>query len=85
MVPVVRTVSFDSKVEVLFFGLGCQEFWHAVEVDLIGREPIQAGVRSDGIVKLQVATDQSSGLVDRLVGMQVDLRPVKTSLVNWLP
>jgi len=36
MVPVVRTVFADFYVEVLFFGLGCQRFWRAVEVDRVG-------------------------------------------------
>ena len=30
-------------------------------------------MRSDGVVELDVATDRRSGLVDRLVGMQVNL------------
>ena len=46
VVPVVRTL----------FSLGCQEFWQAVEVGLIGRERPKGGMRSDGIVELQVAT-----------------------------
>ena len=60
-------------MEVLFFGLGCQRFWQAVEVDLIGREPVQAGVRPLGVIKLQVFPDGSSGFADRLVGVEIDL------------
>jgi hypothetical protein len=36
VVPVVRTVFADFSVEVLFFGLGCQRFWQAVEVNRVG-------------------------------------------------
>jgi nucleosome binding factor SPN SPT16 subunit len=46
VVPVVRTVFAFSKVEVLFFGLGCQGCWQAVEIYLIGRQCPQAGVRT---------------------------------------
>ena len=53
--------------------LGCHGFWQAVEVYLIGRERFQAGVRPDGVVELQVAGDGSSGLLDRGVGVKVDL------------
>lgn len=44
-----------------------------MEVYLIGREPLQAGVWPDGVVKLQVAADGRSGLADRSVGVQIDL------------
>lgn len=37
--------------------LGCQGYWQAVEVYLIGRERFQAGVRPDGVIELQVAAD----------------------------
>jgi hypothetical protein len=43
VVPVVQTVFADVLVEVLFFGLGCQRFWQAVEVgwgDNVGIVPI---------------------------------------------
>ena len=56
-----------SYVKVLAFGSGCHRIRQTVEVNLFGREPIQAGVRSDGVVELDVATDQSPGFVDRLV------------------
>ena len=58
-------------MEELFFGLGCHEFWQAVEVYLIGRELPQAGVRAGGVVELDGATDGRPGLADRLVGVQV--------------
>ena len=48
-------------------------FRQAVEVGLIGREPIQAGVRPDGVIELQVFPDGSSGFGDRLVSMEIDL------------
>jgi hypothetical protein len=60
-------------VEVLVLGLGYQSIRQAVEIDLIGRERPQAGMRSDGIVELQIATDQRLGLVDYFVGMKIDL------------
>ena len=52
---------------------GCHEFRQAVEVDLIGREPIQAGVRPGGVIELQVFRDGSPGFVDRPVGVEIDL------------
>ena len=55
------------------FGLGCQGFRQAVEVDLIGRERPQAGMRSDGIIELQVAADGLPCLLDRFVGVKIDL------------
>ena len=60
-------------MEVLFFGLGCHRFWQAVDVDLVGRFCLQAGMGSDGVVELQVSADRSSGCVNRLVGVEVDL------------
>jgi hypothetical protein len=57
----------------LFLHLGCHGFWQAVEVYLIGRLRFQAGVRSNGVIELQVSADGSSCLADRGVGVQVDL------------
>jgi hypothetical protein len=48
-------------VEELSFGLGCQRFWQAIEVYLIGRERFQAGVGSDGVVEVDVTSDGRSG------------------------
>jgi hypothetical protein len=102
-------------VEVPFFA--CQGYWQAVEVHLIGRLRIQAGVLPGNVVEVDVTADGLPGLVDRGVGVQGDLfvletrstkirrgesrqrplpsmlilipsffsRPVKVSLVNWLP
>src|ERR1035441_7340225 len=55
------------------FCSGCLECRQAVEVDLIGREPIQAGVWTNGVIKLQVLGDRSSCHLDRFVGVQIDL------------
>jgi hypothetical protein len=55
------------------FCSGCHEFRQAVEVDLVGREPIQAGVRPGGVVELQVFSDGSPGFLDRLLCMEIDL------------
>ena len=52
---------------------GCHGFWQAVEVDLIGREPVQAGVRPLGVIKLQVFPDGSPGFLDCLVCVEIDL------------
>jgi hypothetical protein len=49
-------------MEELFFGLGCQGFWQAVEVYLIGRKRLQAGVGPGGVVEVDIATDGRSGL-----------------------
>ena len=45
----------------------------AGEADLIGREPIQAGVRSDGVLELQIFPDGIPRSLDRLVSVQADL------------
>ena len=60
-------------MEVLAFVLGCQCFWQAVEVYLIGRLRFQAGVWPSGVVEVDVAADRLPGLVDRGVSMQVNL------------
>ena len=60
-------------MEVLVLGLGCQGFWQAVEVYRIGRERLQAGMRTDGVVELDVLPDRGSGLMHRLVGVEIDL------------
>jgi hypothetical protein len=52
---------------------GCHRFRQPVEVGLIGREATQAGVRPDGVIKLQVFPDRSPGLPNRLVGVKIDL------------
>jgi hypothetical protein len=36
--------------------LCCQGFWRTVEVDLIGRERIQAGMRPGGVIEIDVAS-----------------------------
>jgi len=44
-----------------------------VKVYLIGRERIQARVRSGGVVEVDVAADFSSSLLHRLVGVQIQV------------
>ncbi len=68
-----RSESFCFFLKWKFLFLGCHRFWLAVEIYMIGRLRFQAGVRPDGVIKLQEAADGSSGLADRDVGMQVDL------------
>ena len=60
-------------MEVLVLGLCCQGFWQAVAVYLIGRERFQAGMRTDGVVELDVLPDRGSGLMHRIVGVEIDL------------
>ncbi len=57
VVSVVGPVLFFLTWKLLFLLLGCQSIRQAVEVDLVGRECPQAGMRSDGIAELQVVTD----------------------------
>jgi hypothetical protein len=59
-------------VEVLF-GLGRQSFWRAVEVGLIGGVSFQAGVGPDCVVELDVPSQAGSGLLHRLICVEVDL------------
>src|ERR1017187_5305548 len=50
-----------------------QSFWRTVEVYLVRRERIQAGVWTGGVEEIDVAADLCSGLLDRLVGVQIDM------------
>src|ERR1700676_3064378 len=58
---------------LLHAGLCRQSFWRTVEVYLIRRERIQAGVWTGGVEEVDVAADLCSGLLDRLVGVQIDM------------
>ena len=60
-------------MEVLFLGPGCQERWQAVEVYLIWRLRLQAGVGAHRVVEPDVFCDSSARLADRVLGVQVDL------------
>jgi len=73
VVPIVRTVSLSSNVEVPVLFLSCLGSWQTVEAYLIGHERFQAGGRPSGVVELQVAADGHSGLADRGVCVRVDL------------
>ena len=53
--------------------LGCPWYGQRVEVDLIGGLSLQAGVRSDVVVELDVPSQGGSRFVDRVVGSEVDL------------
>src|ERR1019366_834493 len=58
---------------LLHAGLCRQSFWRTVEVYLVRRERIQAGVWTGGVEEIDVAADLCSGLLDRLVGVQIDM------------
>jgi len=63
VLPVVRAVfALFLKWKSLPLFLGCQWYRLAVEVCLIGRLRFLAGVRADGVVELQAATDGISSL-----------------------
>ena len=73
VVPAVRTAfAFSLSGSSCVLLLGCQGYWQAVVVYLIGRLRFQAGVGPYGVIELQIAADRSSGLADRGAGTQVD-------------
>ncbi len=58
---------------LLHAGLCRQGLWRTVEVYLIRRERIQAGVWMGDVEEVDVAADVCSGLLDRLVSVQIDM------------
>src|SRR3954463_4313692 len=54
-------------------GLGCHGLRQPIEVGLVRRLPVKAGVGSPSIVEGQIPADRGPGLADRVVGPEVDL------------
>src|SRR3954449_8493634 len=54
-------------------GLGCHGLRQPIEVGLVRRLPVKAGVGSPPIVEGQVSADRGPGLADRVVGPEIHL------------
>src|ERR1700681_1919362 len=44
-----------------------------IEIGLIGRSPVKAGVRTSPIVEVQISADRGACLADAVVSSQIDL------------
>src|SRR3954469_4318342 len=54
-------------------GSGCHGLGQPIEVGLVRRLPVKAGVGSPAIVEGQVPADRGPGLADRVVGSEIHL------------